>query len=181
MGKDQLDSSPERLQAALVHAQFEAIHPFTDGNGRVGRALIHTGLTRRGLTSASVLPVSLVLATLGQTYVGGLTSCRYEGASDSDAAHRAVEAWLRVFLDAAILAAEQAQQISADVAALAEEWTQRVHAHRTSLGRRASPRTDSATPGFSCCCPRRQSRPSAQSSDPRRVRRRRPQRSRRAG
>ena len=37
------------VQAALVHAQFETIHPFTDGNGRVGRALIHTVLARRGL------------------------------------------------------------------------------------------------------------------------------------
>src|SRR5699024_4340727 len=37
------------VQAALVHAQFETIHPFPDGNGRVGRALIHTVLTRRGL------------------------------------------------------------------------------------------------------------------------------------
>ncbi|MGH3981901.1 MAG: Fic family protein, partial [Pseudonocardiaceae bacterium] len=35
------------IQAALVHAQFETIHPYTDGNGRVGRALIHTVLSRR--------------------------------------------------------------------------------------------------------------------------------------
>lgn len=36
------------VQAGLVHAQFEMIHPFRDGNGRVGRALIHTVLVRRG-------------------------------------------------------------------------------------------------------------------------------------
>ena len=52
------------IQAALVHAQFETIHPFTDGNGRVGRALIHTVLARRGLAPGAVLPISLVLATL---------------------------------------------------------------------------------------------------------------------
>lgn len=60
------------VQAALVHAQFETIHPFTDGNGRVGRALVHSVLTRRGLTPDSVLPVSLVLSTLRERYVDGL-------------------------------------------------------------------------------------------------------------
>src|SRR5699024_7182954 len=52
------------VQAALAHAQFETIHPFADGNGRVGRTLIHTVLTRRGLTTDSILPVSMVLATV---------------------------------------------------------------------------------------------------------------------
>lgn len=133
------------VQAALVHAQFETIHPFTDGNGRVGRALIHTVLARRGLTSASVLPVSLVLATLSRTYIDGLTSYRYDGSADTEAAHQAVGAWLRVFLEAAVLAAEQARLISEDVGALAEEWTHRVHVHRTNRGLRGAPRADSAT------------------------------------
>ena len=56
----------------MVHAQFETIHPFTDGNGRVGRALIHTVLARRGLTDRAVLPVSLVLATLRDRYLDDL-------------------------------------------------------------------------------------------------------------
>lgn len=43
------------MQAALVHAQFETIHPFPDGNGRVGRAMIHALLQRRGLTDAGIL------------------------------------------------------------------------------------------------------------------------------
>ena len=43
------DSLPALAQAALVHAQFETIHPFVDGNGRAGRALIHLVLRRRGL------------------------------------------------------------------------------------------------------------------------------------
>ncbi len=37
------------IQAAIVHAQFETVHPFTDGSGRVGRALIHAVLSRRGV------------------------------------------------------------------------------------------------------------------------------------
>jgi Fic family protein len=52
------DSFPPVVQAALVHAQFETIHPFADGNGRAGRALIHVVLKRRGLTTAYVPPIA---------------------------------------------------------------------------------------------------------------------------
>lgn len=49
------DSLPAVAQAAIAHAQFETIHPFVDGNGRTGRALIHVVLRRRGL-APRVLP-----------------------------------------------------------------------------------------------------------------------------
>jgi Fic family protein len=57
------DSLPAVAQAALAHAQFEMIHPFVDGNGRTGRALIHLVLRRRGLATRVIVPVSLILAT----------------------------------------------------------------------------------------------------------------------
>jgi Fic family protein len=69
------DISPV-VQAALVHAQFETIHPFVDGNGRVGRALIHIVLRRGRVASRIVPPVSVVLATNGKRYVEGLTAFR---------------------------------------------------------------------------------------------------------
>ena len=67
------------IQAALVHAQFETIHPFADGNGRVGRALIHTVLTRRGLLAGMILPTSPVLSTLSDEYVEALSRFREAG------------------------------------------------------------------------------------------------------
>lgn len=99
------------VQAALVHAQFETIHPFSDGNGRVGRALIHTVLARRGMTSSAVLPISLVLATRREQYIRGLTDYRYDGASTSDAAVAGAGAWITTFVDAARDAADQARVI----------------------------------------------------------------------
>ena len=57
------DDLPAVVQAAVAHAQFETIHPFADGNGRSGRALIHVVLRRRGLVERVVPPISLVLAT----------------------------------------------------------------------------------------------------------------------
>ena len=62
------------VQAAILHAQFETIHPFADGNGRIGRALIHLVLERRGLATSPVLPVSMVLGTWSEGYVAGLTA-----------------------------------------------------------------------------------------------------------
>lgn len=132
------------VQAALVHAQFETIHPYTDGNGRVGRALIHTVLVRRGLTPAALLPISLVLLTRSSEYVTGLTAYRYLGEATSTKAGIGMSAWLNLFLDAVDIAAEQAAKFSQEVAALTEQWHQRLAAYRTGQGSRSQPRADSA-------------------------------------
>lgn len=52
------DDVPIMAQAAIAHAQFESIHPFTDGNGRIGRALIGAISRRRGLTKNTVTPIA---------------------------------------------------------------------------------------------------------------------------
>ena len=118
------------VQAALVHAQFETIHPFTDGNGRVGRALIHTVLTRRGLTTEAVLPVSLVLSTLRDDYIAGLTAYRHAKAADSAGAHAARAAWIETFSSAVLTAAEQAGRLATELAALRQDWDERLTASR---------------------------------------------------
>lgn len=131
------------VQAALVHAQFETIHPFVDGNGRVGRALIHTVLTRRGLTPRAILPVSLVLSTMRSQYVEGLTRYRHDAPAGSPAAHEARAAWISVFTDAALLAAAQASRLGQALAECRDEWNEALEATRRAQGKSRGLRRDS--------------------------------------
>ena len=62
------DDIPALAQAAIVHAQFESIHPFTDGNGRIGRALINAVIRRRGLTTVVVVPIASAMVAKQQDY-----------------------------------------------------------------------------------------------------------------
>ncbi|WP_067565277.1 Fic family protein [Nocardia acidivorans] len=64
------DDLPILAQAAIAHAQFESIHPFTDGNGRIARALISAVLRRRGLTRRVTVPLaSVMLADTGRYFM----------------------------------------------------------------------------------------------------------------
>jgi Fic family protein len=100
------------VQAGIAHAQFETIHPFADGNGRVGRALIYAVLRRRGEIRHYVPPISLILAAEPKTYVGGLTRFR-EGA---------VSAWIAEFADAAARAAKEAERLADGIERLQSSW-----------------------------------------------------------
>ncbi len=103
---------PPVVQAAIAHAQFETIHPFTDGNGRVGRALIHVILRRRGLAPRYVPPVSLVLAADGKAYVGGLKVFRDDRPAE----------WILLFAQAIERAAAKASELAVRLAELQEKW-----------------------------------------------------------
>ncbi|MCJ1715960.1 Fic family protein [Curtobacterium sp. VKM Ac-2922] len=63
-------------QAAIAHAQFESIHPFTDGNGRIGRALIGAVLRRRGVTRSTTVPVATALVADRARYFDHLVRYR---------------------------------------------------------------------------------------------------------
>ena len=67
---------PVFIQAMLMHAHFETVHPFPDGNGRVGRALIHALLRRDGLTKAATLPISAGIVSQKHRYIEALTEYR---------------------------------------------------------------------------------------------------------
>src|SRR5690606_24916692 len=105
-------------QAALVHAQFETIHPFDDGNGRTGRALIHVVLRRRGVAPDYVPPISVVLAAARDRYIAGLTRFRGDGVVE----------WIEQFAAATVHAANLARRYLGRVEALMEEWRERLRA-----------------------------------------------------
>jgi Fic family protein len=120
------DSLPAVAQAAVAHAQFETIHPFVDGNGRTGRALIHVILRRRGLAPHVLPPVSLVLATWATDYVDGLTATRYRGPHTSAAAQDGLNRWIGLFGAATRRAVADAEQYEARVTELRAEWRERL-------------------------------------------------------
>ena len=106
------DRLPPLVQAAIAHAQFETIHPFDDGNGRTGRALVQVILRRRRLAPSYVPPISVILAENREQYISGLTAYR-EGLS---------KAWLEVFAIAAARAANLAHRYLDEVSTLQDRW-----------------------------------------------------------
>lgn len=116
------DEHSPLLQAAMVHQQFETIHPFGDGNGRVGRALIHVVLRRRGMSPRFVPPLSLILSTHSKEYVAGLRAASYVGKPTGKEAVEGVAAWLRLFAFAAGRSAIDAGRFGRDVQELEQSW-----------------------------------------------------------
>jgi Fic family protein len=120
------DDLPPVAQAAMAHAQFETIHPFIDGNGRVGRCLVHVALRRTGVAARFVPPVSIVLAARPTSYVAGLIDFR-EGR---------IAEWIESFANACRDAAVNAAALADQVVGLQREWIER--AGRPRAGSAAS-------------------------------------------
>jgi Fic family protein len=106
------DDMPALVQAALAHAQFETIHPFTDGNGRIGRALINAILRRRGVTSRVVVPLATALVAHRDRYFDVLTGYR---AGELDGL-------ITSFAAATRLAAAESRVSAERLARIPQEW-----------------------------------------------------------
>jgi Uncharacterized conserved protein len=117
------DDLPPVAQAAIAHAQFETIHPFIDGNGRVGRCLVHVVLRRRGAAPRFVPPVSIVLAARPSSYIDGLVGFR-EGR---------IAEWCASFAGALERAARLSVELASGVARLQDEWYERAGRPETRL------------------------------------------------
>jgi len=114
------DLSPV-VQAAMAHAQFELIHPFGDGNGRVGRCLIHVMLRKRGLADRYVPPISLVLGANKDAYIAGLTNFQLDE----------VDLWVEQFARTLERAATKAADFSQSVVDIQATWKVRLGAVRS--------------------------------------------------
>ncbi len=120
------ETLPTVVQAAIAHAQFETIHAFVDGNGRIGRVLIHMIFRKRRLTSVVSPPVSLILATRSRDYIDGLMATRYDGAPDSPQAYEGMNRWIGTFAAACARAALDASAFEKRIAAIQRDWRARL-------------------------------------------------------
>jgi Fic family protein len=120
------DALPAVAQAAIAHAQFETIHPFADGNGRTGRALVHVLLKRRGLAPSVVPPVSLVLATWSDDYISGLTATRSRCETGSVEPVDGLNRWIALFAAALTRAVADAGDYERRVRDIQARWREAV-------------------------------------------------------
>jgi Fic family protein len=97
---------PVLIKAGLLHVQFESIHPFLDGNGRIGRLLVTLYLCVHGVLRSPLLYLSLYLKTHRADYYRLLQEVREQGAW---------EAWLEFFLDGVSQTANQAFEASSRI------------------------------------------------------------------
>ena len=107
---------------AVAHAQFETLHPFTDGNGRTGRALVQAMLRNKALTRQITVPVSAGLLADTDGYIGALTAYR-----EGDAAPI-----VERFAEASLRAAVNGRQLVTDLRTIRASWNDRITARADS-------------------------------------------------
>lgn len=112
-------------QAGIAHAQFESIHPYTDGNGRIGRALLNTVLRHRGVTTRVAVPVASVLLADVESYFSGLDRYR-KGEFDQ---------WTTFVADAVLVASEEAMVSVSRLGELPGKWEEELKARAGSAAR----------------------------------------------
>ena len=113
---------PPLISVAVGHAQFETIHPFSDGNGRVGRALAQSMLRHRGVTRNVAVPVSAGLLSDIEGYHAALSAYRTGE----------IEPIVHAFSAASLRAVHNARQLVAEIDQIRQSWDQRLSARRHS-------------------------------------------------
>lgn len=114
------DDIPVLAHAAIAHAQFETIHPFAEGNGRSGRALLHAHLRNNGLVRNVTVPISAGLLTQTSSYFDALT--QYRAGNCAAIVERVAHA--------SFLAMANGRRLVGDLREIRNEWSTRVRARR---------------------------------------------------
>lgn len=107
----QRDNIPALTQSAIAHAQFETIHPFPDGNGRTGRALVGSMLRNKGVTEKVTIPVSSGLLTDTAAYFNALGAYR-----ESD-----IEPIVVMFAESTFRATDNGRKLAEDIRNVREQ------------------------------------------------------------
>lgn len=121
------DTLPPLLHAALVHAQFEAVHPFLDGNGRVGRLLITLLLVKRGVIPSPLLYLSAYFEATREEYYARLLGMTARGEW---------EEWLVYFLKGVETQSEDAVERVQRLDALRARWSSELTGERSRVPER---------------------------------------------
>ncbi len=120
------DDIPALVQATVAHAQFETIHPFPDGNGRTGRALIHSLLRAKRLTRTVTVPVSAGLLTDTDAYFASLTAYRNGNPTTI----------VELIAEASFLAVDNGRTLASDLGTVRKSWSDRITVRRGAAAHR---------------------------------------------
>jgi Fic family protein len=118
------DETPPLIRCALMHYQFETIHPFTDGNGRLGRLLMPLFLIEKGCLSQPLLYLSAYFEERRSAYYGALS----EGRRSGD-----LRPWIRLFLDAIAVQSVDATSRADELTKLEAEFRRRIESSRSRV------------------------------------------------
>ncbi len=118
------------VRAAVAHAQFETIHPFPDGNGRTGRALLQYMYLRAGLATDAALPVSAALMLTRREYFDALDATRVVCGPDDPSRSRAFSGWIEHLASASDHACRLHDRLNTHVDALQQLWAAAAGEHR---------------------------------------------------
>lgn len=126
---DRDDLSPVLAQVFIAHAQFETIHPFTDGNGRTGRALAHAMLRSKGVARSVTVPISAGLLNNTTSYFHALDT--YREGDPNPIVER--------FADATYAGITNASTLVSEIDEIEQDWYERVGGRSDSAARRLIP------------------------------------------